>query len=95
MSGSGKATFDSKENQDVSERIKEKQLQASHEGEFNHVRENDIRTPALGNSEHPGQVRGNSSYEGWLHGWPEDRGIYKKRKGECMDVNQLAQRIRT
>jgi hypothetical protein len=50
------------------------------QGSFKPQRERDILTAGLGNTEHPGRVRGISSKEGWKEGFrPQWEGLYKKR----------------
>jgi hypothetical protein len=49
------------------------------QGSIKPQRERDILTAGLGNTEHPGHVRGISSKEGWKEGFgPQWEGLYKK-----------------
>ena len=71
----------------------EKQLEAS-QGSFIGVREKDVLSAALRMLEHPGRVRGLSSYKGSKHGWLEHRDLYRKTKrNKPVDIEQLSQRI--
>ena len=63
LSGSREITFRNSETQAVAEKVKEMVAEAS-QGSFTGVRERDVLTAALGNPEHPGQVRGVSSSQG-------------------------------
>ena len=97
LTESGEITFRRSETQEVAQRVREKAAEAS-QGSFTGARERDVLTAALGNPEHPGRVRGVSSSQGWKHGFPEDIGMYKKRKrSEPVDVRameiSIAQRI--
>jgi hypothetical protein len=93
LSDSREIAFRNSETQAVAEKVKEKAAEAS-QGSFTGVREHDVLIVTLGNPEHPGRVRGVSSSQGWKYGFPEDIGMYKKRKrSDAVDVDALTRDI--